>query len=119
VELDDPRAESPPESRVRVALVLAGLAPVPQYAIWSDGVFVARSDLAFPEVRLAVEYEGAYHFEDGQIVRDDVRYRRLREAGWTVIRVSAADLHDLDALVARIRRALAALGAESAGVATR
>jgi very-short-patch-repair endonuclease len=83
--------------------------------VWIGGAFLGRVDLAFPEVRLAVEYEGAYHFEDGQIARDDVRYQRLREAGWTVLRVSAADLHDLDALVARIRRALAALGAESAG----
>ena len=115
VGLVDPRAESAPESRVRVARRLAGLDPVPQHEVWSDDVLVARVDLAFPEVRLGVEYEGAYHFEDGQIARDDVRYRRLREAGWTVVRVSAADLHDLDGLVARIRRALGALSAEKAG----
>jgi very-short-patch-repair endonuclease len=53
-----------------------------------------------------VEYEGAYHFEDGQIVRDDERYARLRAAGWTVIRLSAADLRNLDAVVARVRAAL-------------
>jgi very-short-patch-repair endonuclease len=115
VDLVDSRAESPPESRLRVALRLAGLEPVPQYEVWSDGAFVGRLDLAFPEVRLAVEYEGAYHFEEGQIARDDVRYERLRAAGWTVVRVTAADLHDLDALLARIRRTLAALGAENAG----
>jgi hypothetical protein len=106
VELVDPRAESPPESRVRVALVLAGLQPVPQYDVYSEGAFVARTDLAFPEARLAVEYEGAYHFEGDQIVRDDARYDRLRAAGWTVIRLSAADLRDLDGVVARVRAAL-------------
>ena len=37
LELVDPRAESPPESRVRVALVLAGLAPVPQYDVVDGG----------------------------------------------------------------------------------
>ena len=115
VGLVDPRAESPPESRLRVALRSAGLQPVPQFEVRQDGVFVARVDLAFPEICLALEYEGAYHFEDGQIARDDVRHRRLRDAGWTVIRISAADMHDRNALVARIRRALAALGAESAG----
>jgi hypothetical protein len=106
--LVDPRADSPPESRVRVACVLAGLEPVPQYGI-DVGGFLAHVDLAFPEARLAVEYEGAHHFEGDRIVQDDERYTALREAGWTVIRLSAADLHDLDAVVARIRRALAAL----------
>jgi hypothetical protein len=110
VDFVDPRAESPPESRVRVALVLAGLTPVPQYGILLDGQPV-RLDLAFPEARLAIEYEGAYHFEDDQIVRDDERYERLRAAGWTVIRLSAADLRDLDAVVTRVRAALIAISA--------
>ena len=106
VDLVDARAESPPESRVRVALVLAGLRPVPQFDVHDGADWLGRVDLAFPDEKVAIEYEGAYHFEDGQIMRDDVRYARLREAGWTVIRVSAADLRDLDAVVARIRLAL-------------
>jgi hypothetical protein len=106
VELVDPRAESPPESGVRVALVLAGLSPVPQHDVHEDGDWLGRVDLAFPEAKVAVEYEGAYHFEDGQTALDDVRYARLRAAGWTVIRVSTADLRDLDGVVSRIRAAL-------------
>ena len=106
VPLVDPRAESPPESRVRVALALAGLQPVPQHEVRWAGKFVARVDLAFPEARLAVEYEGAHHFEDGQIMRDDDRYERLRAAGWTVIRLSAVDLRDLAGVVVRVRAAL-------------
>jgi hypothetical protein len=106
VELVDPRAESPPESRLRVALVLAGLQPVPQFDVHADGDWLGRVDLAFPQEKVAVEYEGAYHFEDDQIVRDDARYTALRAAGWTVIRVSAADLRDLGAVVARVRAAL-------------
>lgn len=105
--LVDPRAESGPESRVRVALVLAGLTPVPQFEVSHGGRFVARVDLAFPGARLAVEYEGEHHFDGVQIVRDDERYARLLAAGWRVIRVSAADLRDLDALVLRVRAALA------------
>jgi hypothetical protein len=109
--LVDPRAESPPESRVRVALVLAGLSPVPQFDVVEDSEWLGRVDLAFPEAKIAIEYEGAYHFEDGQIIRDDARYARLRGAGWTVIRLSAADLRDLDAVVARVRAALMAISA--------
>ena len=107
VPLVDPRAESAPESLVRVALVLAGLTPVPQCRVVEDGIEIARVDLGFPDGRLAVEYEGAYHFDADQIVRDDARYARLRAAGWRVIRLAAHDLRDLDGVVARVRAALA------------
>ncbi|MGY1603470.1 endonuclease domain-containing protein [Geodermatophilus sp. SYSU D00815] len=107
VPLIDGRAESPPESWVRVACARAGLpAPVPQFDVVHDGEFVGRVDLAWPEQRVLVEYEGAYHFEGLQIVRDDARYRRLTAAGWRVIRLSAADLRDMPAVVARIAAAL-------------
>lgn len=116
LELVDGRAESPPESRVRVALVLAGLEPVPQYEVRVGGEVIARVDLAFPEARVAIEYEGAYHFEGDQIVRDDVRYARLRAAGWIVIRISAPDLRNLDAVVAQVVETLEAADmAKSAG----
>jgi len=106
--LVDGRAQSPPESRVRVACVLAGLpAPVPQFVIEEGGCFLAQADLVWPEHKVVVEYEGAYHFDGPQIDKDDLRYARLIAAGWRVIRLSSADLHDLDATVAKIRAALA------------
>ena len=106
VPLVDARAESAPESRVRVALVVAGLDPVPQFEVRQAGVLLGRVDLAFPEARLAVEYEGAHHFEETQIARDDARIERLIAAGWRVIRLSATDLRNLDGVVGRIREAL-------------
>jgi very-short-patch-repair endonuclease len=105
--LIDPRAESAPESWVRVALVLAGLEPVPQHEIVVDGRFLARVDFAWPEAKVALEYEGAYHFDGVQILRDDARYSALVAAGWTVIRISAPDLRNLDSVVERVRMALA------------
>ncbi|MGY1832553.1 DUF559 domain-containing protein [Geodermatophilus sp. SYSU D01180] len=108
VEVADPRAESLPESRVRVLLALAGLVAVPQYTVRDDGGgFVARVDLAFPEHRLAVEYDGAWHGESGQLARDRRRLDGLTAAGWRVVFVSAADLRDPEALVARVAEALA------------
>ncbi|NEK93011.1 DUF559 domain-containing protein [Modestobacter muralis] len=104
--LVDPRAESAPESRVRVALTMAGLVPVPQFEVRAGGRFLGRVDLAFPGARVAVEYEGAHHFEGTQIERDDVRIAGLESAGWLVVRLSAADLRDLDGVVARVRAAL-------------
>jgi hypothetical protein len=106
--LVDGRAQSPPESWVRVACVRAGLpTPIPQYVVEVDGIFLAQVDLAWPEAKLVVEYEGAYHFDDVQIRKDDRRYARLVAEGWRVIRLSSADLRDLDAVIARIRTALA------------
>jgi hypothetical protein len=105
--LVDGRSESPPESWVRVACARGGLpAPVPQFVVIEAGEFLGRVDLAWPEARLIVEYEGAHHFEGIQISKDDERYRRLEAAGWRVIRLSAADLRDMEAVVARIARAL-------------
>jgi Protein of unknown function (DUF559) len=105
--LVDGRAMSPPESRVRVACHLARLPhPVPQFEIFEDGVRLAQVDLAWPEAKLVVEYEGAYHFDELQIVKDDGRYARLVAAGWQVIRLSSVDLRDLDDVVGRIRAAL-------------
>ena len=92
---------------MRVACHLAGLPhPVPQFEVVENGAFLGRVDLAWPEAKLLVEYEGEYHFDDLQIRKDDARYAGLVAAGWRVIRLSAADLRDLDAVVARVRAML-------------
>jgi hypothetical protein len=106
--LVDPRAGSSPESRVRVALVLAGLAPVPQFHVLHHGEFLAKVDFAWPEATFVVEYEGAHHFSAERIIADDQRYAALIAAGWRVIRLHAPDLGNLDGVVRRVRDALAA-----------
>jgi hypothetical protein len=57
LSLVDPRAESPPGSRLRVALTIAGLKPVPQHDVLVDEEWLGRVDLAIPEGRIAIEYE--------------------------------------------------------------
>lgn len=108
LELVDPRAESQPESVLRVHLRLAGLVPVPQHVVRSGRRVVARVDLAFPEQRVAVEYDGAWHALREQLDADRVRMTSLRDAGWVVVHVTAAMLRDPGAVVATVRRALAA-----------
>ena len=106
-ELVDRRSASPPESWLRVALALAGLpAPVLQYEVVEDGRWLATVDLAWPDARLIVEYEGEYHFDDLQITKDDGRLAAVVAAGWRVIRLAAHDLRDMDAVVARVRSSL-------------
>lgn len=108
LSLVDGRAQSPPESWVRIACHLAGLpAPVPQFVVVENGVRLGQVDLAWPAGKVVLEYEGPHHFEDLQIRKDDRRYDRMVAAGWTVIRVSVYDVRDLDAVVERVRAALA------------
>ncbi len=107
IGLADGRAESPQESRLRVTLAHAGLTPVPQHVVVDRaGRFVARVDLAFVAARIAVEYEGSWHWEPGQLRRDRQRLDRLTAVGWRVIHVTAKDLREPETLVARIRALL-------------
>jgi very-short-patch-repair endonuclease len=109
VDLADARAESPPESRLRVLLALAGLPAVPQFTVRDlQGGFVARVDLAYPEHRLAVEYDGAWHGAPGQLSRDRRRHNLVTAAGWRIVYVTAAHMRDPEALVALLRTLLEA-----------
>jgi very-short-patch-repair endonuclease len=64
-------------------------------------------DFAWPEAKLAVEYEGWWHGESPQqVAADRRRLNRLTAAGWTVVFVTAADLHHPDELTHRIAGAL-------------
>ncbi|WP_166520890.1 endonuclease domain-containing protein [Modestobacter roseus] len=108
LSLVDGRAQSPAESWVRVACHAAGLPePVPQFVVVDGGAFLGKVDLAWPEAKLIVEYEGPHHFDPVKAQKDDARYAALRAAGWWVIRLANADLRDMDAVVDRIRTALA------------
>jgi very-short-patch-repair endonuclease len=104
----DGLAESPRETRLRLLMIDGGLpAPVAQYVVRHEGREVARVDFAWPDLRIAVEYDGAWHAEPGQFAKDRRRLNRLQEAGWRVVFVTAADLHRPAQLLATIRTALA------------
>jgi very-short-patch-repair endonuclease len=101
--LTDPRAESPPESHLRVAIVRGGLPPpVSQFSVIVQGYFVARVDLAWPAWRFAVEYDGQWHADRGQLHRDRTRVRELNAAGWYVYPVTREDMYDLPRLIGHI-----------------
>ncbi len=98
--LTDRRAESPPESVVRVRLTLAGFPPpIPQYEIVANGRFIARMDLAWPQYRIAIEYDGIWHADPGQFARDRRRLNALIAAGWTVYHITGSQLYDWDVVV--------------------
>ena len=80
--------------------------PRAQHRVFDEDGFIARHDFAYPELKLAIEYEGAWHGRPGQLTKDRRRLNRLFEAGWRVLFVTAADMHDPDSLIRRIARAL-------------
>lgn len=106
LDLADGRAESPPESRLRFLLLTAGYPVVPQHDVYSgDGRWLARVDLALPELRIAIEYDGReVHDRLDVFVRDRRRQNDLAAAGWTVLRFSAADLRSPGLVVAAVAR---------------
>jgi hypothetical protein len=90
------RVDSPMESRVRMLLVLAGLPePVVNAELRDEhGFFVARIDLSWPHVRLAVEYDGRQHVESAaQWERDVDRLGDVDELGWRTIRVTSRGVY--------------------------
>jgi Protein of unknown function (DUF559) len=89
IELAEPLAESPMETRIRLAIVLAGLPlPVSQCPAGIPGRSF-RLDLAYPELKLAFEYNGEEHLTPERAAADLVREQLLVAAGWTIIRFRA------------------------------
>jgi hypothetical protein len=107
----NPCAESPMESVLRWLIFAAGLpAPVLQYVVRdAGGLVLGRADLAWPERKVLVEFDGDVHRERDVFVNDLRRQNRLVAAGWTVLRFTSADvLGRPDEVITEIRRALRA-----------
>ncbi|QAY73466.1 DUF559 domain-containing protein [Agromyces protaetiae] len=102
--------DSRPESLLRLLVGGAGFPePVIGYEVATPSGRVLHPDLAWPEWKVALEYEGDGHRTDRERWRRDIRRREdLEAAGWRIIRVTADDLFaDPGGLIARIRSVIA------------
>ena len=86
--LVEPGTESFGESWLRLRILDAGF-PRPQAQVWVRDLIgppVYRLDLAYPALRIGLEYDGdAHHGSSANVAKDDVRRDRLRrELGWRV-----------------------------------
>lgn len=107
VDLADPNAESPQETRTRLLIGRSGLPmPISQYEVRAGDRFIARVDFAWPEHRVVLEYQGGHHADQLQMRRDDRRRNELTAAGWTVVFATAADLWDPQRFLAVLRSTL-------------
>jgi len=87
--------ESPAESQLLLALYDAGL-PVPtlQHSVRDiSGRERYRLDFAWPEPRVALEYDG-FEAHEHRAELDAARDADLRRRGWTVVHATTADLRD-------------------------
>ena len=114
LQMCDGGAESPYETKTRLALLGGGLPrPQTQIAVLNDwAAVIARIDMGWEEWKVGVEFDGAQHWIDPvQRTRDIDRLAELQDRGWTIIRVSADMLrHRPHVVVARTRSALLAAG---------
>ncbi|WP_166388781.1 endonuclease domain-containing protein [Catellatospora methionotrophica] len=110
-ELADGRAQSPPESQLRVRIVLSGLPqPQAQLAVPVRGR-ILHPDLAWPEYRVAVEYDGEWHDDPDQFHLDRRRLNLLVAERWIVLHVTSRRLRtDLPAVLTELRQALHSRG---------
>ena len=96
-------AESPMETRLRWLLIEAGLQRPQVQAKLLDGA--ARADLYYPEARLIIEYDGGNHRD--RLIEDDRRQNLLVNAGYRLLRFTAADIYGHpDVVIDQVRGAL-------------
>ncbi len=109
IPLLEPRTDSPMETRLRLLIVRAGLPrPVAGRDVVVDGEWLARPDLSYPALRIAIEFDGDHHRTSRtQWQRDIGRRRALEDAGWLLIVLTADDvLRHPELTVDRVRRAV-------------
>lgn len=100
---------SPAETRIRLAIVDGGLPepdvqhPVGRYAL----------DLAYPAIRLGIEYDGNDHLTPERARRDLNRQAYVTGQAWTIVRIPPADaFHRPRRVASRVRDAIIAAGRE-------
>ncbi|MDV3129838.1 hypothetical protein M1247_33375 [Mycobacterium sp. 21AC1] len=91
--LVDPGAESPRETWLRLLVIRAGYPPPEtQHPIYNEyGALIGEVDMAWPELKTAMEYEGLHHTDPERFRKDIARIDEMIEMGWIVIRVTARD----------------------------
>jgi hypothetical protein len=110
---------SPKETQLRLCLYAHGLQPfvtnytVPDIATDNGGAIML--DLADPELRIGIEYDGDHHRTDKHQWRRDTHKRmQLSALGWSIVSVTQLDLDD-ESRRARLAMNIAMIRARKTG----
>lgn len=104
----NPYAGSPMETRLRMIVGQAGLPRLAvQWVVSDPGTRTALwLDLAWPDIRVGIEFEGEVHTGAAAVRRDTARFTRLVDQGWRIYRYTKDDIrHDPGRIVAQLTRA--------------
>jgi hypothetical protein len=111
LDLASEGVDSPAESWLRLMIVEHGV-PVPEVN-WPipdlDGRLLYRLDLAWPQLRITLEYDG-YAAHAGREAEDRARRADLEARGWIVVVVTKEDLRAITRVVTALRAAFARRG---------
>ena len=111
--------DSPMETRVRLLLVWAGLPePVVNLRVTDSAGNERRLDLAYPFLKIAIEYDGRHHIEREAQWNQDLRRRENLEAdGWRFVVITSKGVYkEPEDTIARVVQALAQRGQRSRSV---
>lgn len=94
IPLATPAAESPMESEARLAMIDHGLVPSAlQYEIIDRNWRTWRVDFAWPDLRVAAEYDGyGWHSSPTQFRQDRLKRAALQEIDWSMVSIIADDV---------------------------
>lgn len=109
IDLASPWAESPGESALRWLIHASGLEEPTLQEHWYDATEVKDYDidLAWPEARVAVEFDGyAKYVSQEDLHQEKRREMRLSAGGWKVLRFDFRDLADTQRVVSRLQSVL-------------
>lgn len=103
-------ADSAPETRMRLALIRAGL-PEPELQVPADpqNPRSPQADAAYVRQKLALQYDGRVHFDVDRAKQDRRVDRHFSSRGWTVLRYYDEDAREgFRRTTLEVRRALEA-----------
>lgn len=91
ISLIRPTVDSPRETWLRMWIIRHGFAEPHVHPKIHSHIknITLRPDLGYPDIKLAIEYEGDHHRTSPEQFAQDIERRQLLEAeGWTILRVS-------------------------------
>ena len=85
--------DSPPEALLYMLLLKRGIDGLcVNYLVRQRNGRDCFIDIAIPEVKVGIEYQGRYHSDPGQMRSDASRMNALISDGWIMLQATAADL---------------------------
>lgn len=111
VAVADDGAESAGESLARWSLIRAGLPRLATQVPVETHLGTFWADLGWQQWRLAAEYDGVAKYGGAAtsvVLAEKRRQEAIEEAGWRVVRLTAADIRDPIAVGRRLRKRLPA-----------